>query len=114
MTIQLRGICLTLAGAVLAAMLAACSKAPPGTYATPEEAVQELRKNAGSGDAKKAEEMFGADALDMFQSGDDVADHEDAMRVKAMIQEKSRSRISTKRQGRRGRQRGMDFARSRS
>ena len=88
MTIQLRGICLTLVGAVLVAMLAACSKAPPGTYATPEEAVQELGKNAGSGDAKKTEEMFGADSLDLFRSGDDVADHEDAMRVKAMIQEK--------------------------
>jgi hypothetical protein len=86
--IQLRGICLTLAGAVLIATLAACSKAPPGTYATPEEALQELGKHAGSGDAEKTKEMFGADALDLFDSGDPVADHEDALRVKAMIQEK--------------------------
>ena len=46
------------------------------------------RSHAGSGDAKKTEEMFGADALDLFDSGDPVADHEDALRVKAMIQEK--------------------------
>ena len=85
---QLRGICLTLVGAMLMAMLAACSKAPPGTYATPEEALQELGKFAGSGDAEKTKEMFGADALDLFSSGDPVADHEDALRVKAMIQEK--------------------------
>jgi hypothetical protein len=32
--------------------------------------------------------MFGADALDLFDSGDPVADHEDALRIKAMIQEK--------------------------
>ena len=85
---QLRGICLTLVGAVLMATLAACSKAPPGTYATPDEAMQALGKHAGSGDAKKTEEMFGADALDLFDSGDAAADHEDALRVKAMIQEK--------------------------
>ena len=85
---QLRGICLTLVGGVLMATLAACSPAPPGTYATPEEALQALGEHAGSGDAKKTEEMFGAEALDMFDSGDPVADHEDALRVKAMIGEK--------------------------
>ena len=88
MKIQLRGICLTLVGAVLVVMLAACSKAPSGTYATPEEAMQALGDLAGSGDTEKTKEMFGADSLDLFHSGDDVADHEDAMRVKAMIQEK--------------------------
>ena len=70
------------------ATLAACSKAPPGTYATPEEAMQELGKFAGSGDAEKTKVMFGADSLDLFDSGDPVADHEDALRIKAMIQEK--------------------------
>ena len=86
--IQLRHFCLALAGIMALAALPACSPAPPGTYKTPEEAVQALGDHAGSGDAKKTEEMFGADALDMFDSGDPVADHEDALRVKAMIREK--------------------------
>ena len=86
--IQLRHFCLTLAGISVLAMLPACSPAPPGTYKTPDEAIQALGDHAGSGDAKKTEEMFGADALDMFDSGDPVADHEDALRVKAMIGEK--------------------------
>ncbi len=87
-TSQLRSICFTLVGVVLMATLAACSPAPPGTYETPEEAIQTLGEHAGSGDAKKTVEMFGADALEMFDSGDKVADHEDALRVKAMIREK--------------------------
>ena len=87
-TNRLRGIYLALAGVVLTATLAACSPAPPGTYATPEEALETLAEHAGSGDEKKTIEMFGAEALDMFDSGDPVADHEDALRIKAMIREK--------------------------
>jgi hypothetical protein len=68
--------------------LAACAPKPPGTYATPAEAVQALGDLVGSGDTKKAEEMFGADGVDLLKSGDDVADREDALRVKAMIAEK--------------------------
>ena len=85
---RLRHFCLNLVGVVVLVTLAACSPAPAGTYSTPEEAVQALGDLAGSGDVKKTEEMFGADALDMFDSGDEVADHEDALRVKAMIREK--------------------------
>ena len=87
-TIQLRGFCLTLVGAVLVAMLAACSTAPLAPTRHRKRPSRHLGDLAGSGDAKKTEEMFGADSLDLFHSGDDVADHEDAMRVKAMIQEK--------------------------
>ncbi len=72
---------------VLAA-LAACSPAPAGTYSTPEEAVQALADLAGSGDSKKSEEMFGTDGVDLLNSGDEAADREDALRVKAMILEK--------------------------
>ena len=81
--IQLRHFCLTLAGIMVLAALPACSPAPPGTYKTPEEAVQALADLAGSGDNKKAEEMFGADGVELLQSGDEVADREDALRVKA-------------------------------
>jgi hypothetical protein len=69
-------------------MLAACSRAPAGTFATPEEAVRALGELAGSGDMKKAEEMFGTDGLELLHSGDETADREDALRVKAMIAEK--------------------------
>ena len=87
-TNQSRSIRIALAGAGLTAALAACSPAPPGTYATPEEAVRTLGEHAGSGDARKTEEMFGPDALELFDSGDPVADREDVLRIKAMISKK--------------------------
>ena len=86
-SVQLRHFYLTTAGVVLTA-LAACSPGPAGTYKTPEEAVQTLAEIAGSGDSRKAEEMFGADGMELLHSGDDTADREDALRVKAMILEK--------------------------
>ncbi len=85
---QLRNFRLTLVGLVVLAALAACSSAPAGTYSTPEEAVQALGDLAGSGDTRKSEEMFGADGVDLLKSGDEAADREDALRVKAMILEK--------------------------
>jgi hypothetical protein len=75
-------------GAAILAAVAACSPAPPGTFATPEEAVAALGDLAGSGDLKRVEEMFGAEGVELFQSGDEAADREDALRVKAMIAEK--------------------------
>jgi hypothetical protein len=85
---QLRGFCLTLAEVVVLAALAACSPAPAGTYSTPEKAVQALADLAGTGDSKKSEDVFGADGWELLQSGDEAADREDALRVKAMILEK--------------------------
>ena len=84
----LQGSWLTLVGVLILAALAACSRAPAGTFETPEAAVQALGELAGSGDFKKAEEMFGADGVELLKSGDDAADREDALRVKAMIAEK--------------------------
>jgi hypothetical protein len=57
-------------------------------YATPEEAVLALGDVIGTGDEKKAEEILGENALDLLRSGDEVADREDAMRVKGMIAKK--------------------------
>lgn len=85
---QWRSFCLTLVGVVVLATVVACSPAPPGTYSTPEEAVKALGDIAGAGDSKKSEEMFGADGVDLLKSGDEAADREDALRVKAMILEK--------------------------
>ena len=85
---RLNRFCLALFTVAVLSALAACSRAPAGTYSTPEEAVQALGDVAGSGDMKKAEEMFGADGVELLHSGDAAADHEDALRVKAMIGEK--------------------------
>ena len=85
---KLRSFHLILAQAAVLATLVACSPAPPGTFATPEEAVQALADLAGSGDTKKAEEMFGAGGMELLRSGDDFADREDALRVKEMILQK--------------------------
>ena len=79
---------LTFFGVALLLTLAACARAPAGTYSTPLEAVQALGELAGSGDFKKAEVMFGADGVELLKSGDDAADREDGLRVKAMIAEK--------------------------
>jgi hypothetical protein len=57
-------------------------------FATPDEAVHALGDVMGMGDEAKAEEILGDNAVDLLRSGDDVADHEDAMRVKAMIAKK--------------------------
>jgi DUF2950 family protein len=85
---QPRKFCLSFAGAAILATLAACSPAPAGTYATPEEAVQAIADLVGTGDMKKWEEMFGAAGVDLLQSGDEDADREDALHVKELILEK--------------------------
>jgi len=57
-------------------------------YATPEEAVHALADVIGLGDEAKAEAILGDNAIDLLRSGDDVADKEDASRVKEMIAKK--------------------------
>ncbi len=75
-----------LAGLLLLA--SGCKRAEPGTYATPEEAVQALNEIVGTRDNPKTEVMFGPGSVDVFRSGDDAADAEAAARVKALIAEK--------------------------
>jgi hypothetical protein len=69
-------------------VVTACRREEPGTFATPEEAVQALHDLAGTGDERRAEEIFGAGSLDIFRSGDAADDKEAALRVKALIAEK--------------------------
>lgn len=69
-------------------LAAGCKRAEPGTFATPEEAVQALHDLAGTGDERRADEMFGPGSLDMFRSGDPADDKKAAERVKEMIQAK--------------------------
>lgn len=66
----------------------ACSRPPPGTFATPEEAMQAIADLAGTGDKRKSEEIFGASGVELLSSGDPEADREDALKVKELIQQK--------------------------
>ena len=65
-----------------------CKRAEPGTYATPEEAVQALNEIIGTRDNPKTEVMFGPGSVDIFRSGDDESDREESARVKALLNEK--------------------------
>ena len=60
----------------------------PATYASPQEAMQAVGEAAGSGDMKKGEEIFGKDGFDLITSGDPIADRQDGLQVKKLIQEK--------------------------
>jgi hypothetical protein len=74
--------------AVFAAVVASGRAAAQATYATPEEAMRAVAAIAGSGDAAKADQVFGANSTDLLHSGDDVADKQDGLRVKQLIEEK--------------------------
>jgi len=54
-------------------------------FDTPEAAIQTLSELIGQDDSQRTEQVFGADSLDMFHSGDIEADREDFQRVKEMI-----------------------------
>ncbi len=68
--------------------LAGCSPPAPGTFASPQEAVQALHDSIGSADNSWIEEMFGPGSLDLFSSGDEADDQREGQRVKEMIAEK--------------------------
>lgn len=65
--------------------LAGCARPDPGLFATPEAAVQAVAELIGQQDDQRVEAIFGPGSVDLFRSGDDEADREDAARVKAMI-----------------------------
>ncbi len=54
-------------------------------FASPDEAMKTIVEVTGKRDEKKVEEIFGKGATDVVWSGDPVADHENALRVKEMI-----------------------------
>jgi len=95
----------TFALVTCAAFLAACadSAGPDGpaatdesaaavstqvAFPTPEDAVQAFSDVIGTGDMARANEIFGADGVELLRSGDDVADKNAFARVKAEILEK--------------------------
>jgi hypothetical protein len=65
-----------------------CSAPPPGTFATPEEAMQAIRDLAGEGHQHTAEDLFGPGGVELLRSGDEIADREDRAKVAEDITEK--------------------------
>lgn len=66
----------------------ACKSAALATFATPEEAMHTLADLAGTDDRSRAEQLFGSDGVELLRSGDEVADREDALTVKQLIEER--------------------------
>ncbi len=77
------GLCCVVAVLVLTG---GCQGDDPGTFETPEQAIQALSAIAGQGDDAQIEAIFGPGSVELFRSGDDAADREDAARVKTMIE----------------------------
>lgn len=65
-----------------------CRRAEPGTYATPEEAVQALAGLVGTRNEALTEEIFGKGSVELFRSGDEEQDRKAAARVKELMAEK--------------------------
>lgn len=76
---------IALAVAGLLALAVACARHPPGTYATPEEAVAAFSGLVGTGNEPLADEIFGPGSLDLFRSGDAAEDQKAAQRVKELL-----------------------------
>lgn len=74
---------LAVLGVVL--LLAGCNRPPPGTFETPEQAIQAMADVIGTHDTRRIEQIFGPGSVEMFESGDEDADRENGERVKAMI-----------------------------
>jgi hypothetical protein len=75
--------------AVFLLAAAASDPVPPaGSFKTPEEAVQALSADIEKQDGALTEALFGKNWREMLGSGDEVADREDALKVRAMILEK--------------------------
>jgi hypothetical protein len=67
--------------------LVACRNESPRTFAKPEQAIEALSAALAKNDPKGVETLFGPDSLSAVQSGDQVADQQDAERVVALIGE---------------------------
>jgi hypothetical protein len=63
-----------------------CSREPDYTFASPEAAMQRLEELLGTD--RVPEEVLGPGSRALVSSGDAEADHEDALRVKALIKER--------------------------
>jgi hypothetical protein len=83
-----RALIASLAFAAVLLAATAHASSPAGTFKTPEEAVKALAELIEKRDDAQTEAMFGKDWKEMLLSGDEAADREDALKVRAMILEK--------------------------
>jgi hypothetical protein len=83
---QLASFSLSLAAVVLAS--AGCSSVRQETFESPEKAMAALGDLAASGDRARAKAIFGEKGAESIESGDEVADREDALRFREMLREK--------------------------
>jgi len=67
---------------------AGCASSEPAGFLEPEQAVLALATILESHDEAEFERIFGPGSLELFRSGDDVADRDGADRVKQMIDER--------------------------
>ena len=76
--------------AFAAFLLTAAASDPlaPGAFKTPEAAVQALAEVIETPDEARTEAMFGKNWRELLQSGDEVADREDALKARDLILEK--------------------------
>jgi hypothetical protein len=82
-----RNLSLILVALALAAS-SSCRSASTAGFPTPEAALSELADTIGSNDRVRAERLLGAEGPELLESGDEVADREDALRVQQYIREK--------------------------
>lgn len=87
-----RALCLATllaaSGACAATSNSATSNSTNASFETPDQAMRALADCVGSPDSRGAEALFGADAVDLLSSGDEVADRADAEQVQKAIREK--------------------------
>jgi DUF2950 family protein len=82
-----RGIAVPAAVAALATVLA-CRADSPQTFRQPQQAIDALEAALAKGDDQSGiERLFGPGSLELVQSGDPVADRQDAERVLGLIRE---------------------------
>jgi len=80
---------------VFAMLVALCSCAgtsglprPSATFAKPEDAIFALAEVIETRDSARVDQLFGDGGIELLESGDEVADREDALRVQQKIREK--------------------------
>ena len=77
-------------GLALAALLGAagCASTRVESFHSPNEAMEAVANVVGTGDRVRVAEIFGQESADLLESGDEVADREDAEKVRELIREK--------------------------
>jgi hypothetical protein len=99
LTMKTPNLTLAVGAMLVAAVLGSCSATKDASTAspadpnqvyfqTPEAAVAAIEEIAGQGNEKRVEEIFGKDSMDLLQSGDEVADRENALEIKKLINER--------------------------